>query len=157
MPTRPTMLNQPVIQLQPLPPRVCAHQYGPPAVGYFDVSSAIENATIKTKKHSTGQPIEAAIGPPFCQANANVVNVPASTEMIVNEIAKLVNPLHARERSCLYPSAASWRSSSVAAVAGRGGTSGVVIQSPLSRFASLLRERYAPFRVVSIRSFGAGI
>src|SRR5215210_667134 len=101
------MLNQPVIQLQPLPPRVWAHQYGPPAVGYLDVSSAIENATMSTKKHRIGQPQEAATGPPFCQAKANVVNVPASTEMIVNEIAKLVNPPHARASSCLYPSAAS--------------------------------------------------
>jgi hypothetical protein len=65
------------------------------------VSSAIENATISTKKQSTGQPIETAIGPPFCHANANVVNVPARTEMIVNEIAKFVNPDHARESSCL--------------------------------------------------------
>src|SRR5918999_3368364 len=101
MPTRPTMLNQPVIQLHPLPPRAWAHQYGPPAVGYLDVSSAIENATMSTKKQSTGQPIDAAIGPPFCHANAKVVNVPARTEMIVNEIAKLVNPLHARVSSCL--------------------------------------------------------
>ena len=55
---------------------------------------------MSTKAHRTGHPIEAAIGPPFCHANANVVNVPARTEMIVNEIAKLVNPLQARERSC---------------------------------------------------------
>src|SRR4051794_26211670 len=98
-PTRPTMLNQPVIQLQPLPPRSCAHQYGPPAVGYREVSSAIEKATIRTNAHSTGQPIETAMGPPFCQANENVVNVPARTEMIVNEIAKFVKPDHARESS----------------------------------------------------------
>ena len=95
------MLNQPVIQLQPLPPRSCAHQYGPPAVGYRDVSSAMEKATISTKKHSTGQPIETAIGPPFCHAKENVVNVPARTEIIVNEIAKFVNPDQARESSCL--------------------------------------------------------
>src|ERR671922_2373414 len=100
MPTRPTMLNQPVIQLHPLPPRSCAHQYGPPAVGYLEVSSAIEKATMSTNAHRIGQPHEAAIGPPFCHANANVVNVPARTEMIVNEIAKFVNPLHARESSC---------------------------------------------------------
>ncbi len=48
---------------------------------------------MSTKTQSTGQPIETAIGPPFCQAKAKVVNVPARTEMIVNEIAKLVNPL----------------------------------------------------------------
>jgi hypothetical protein len=93
------MLNQPVIQLQPLPPSLWAHQYGPPAVGYAEVSSAIENATMRTKAQRIGQPIEAAIG--FCQAKANVVKVPARTEMIVNEIAKFVNPLHARESSCL--------------------------------------------------------
>ena len=46
---------------------------------------------MSTKKQSTGQPIETAIGPPFCQAKPKVVNVPARTEMIVNEIAKLVN------------------------------------------------------------------
>src|SRR5918999_148339 len=101
MPTSPTMLNQPVIQLQPLPPRSWAHQYGPPAVGYREVSSAMEKATMSTKAHSTGHPIEAAIGPPFCHANANVVKVPARTEMIVNEIAKLVSPLHAPDSSCL--------------------------------------------------------
>ena len=56
---------------------------------------------MSTKKQSTGQPIETAIGPPFCQAKAKVVNVPARTEMIVNEIAKLVNPDQARESSCL--------------------------------------------------------
>ena len=45
--------------------------------------------------------METAIGPPFCHANANVVNVPARTEMIVNEIAKFVNPDQARESSWL--------------------------------------------------------
>ena len=75
------MLNHPVIQLQPLPPRwMRAPGPGPPAVGYFEVSSAIEKATMSTKKHSTGHPIEAAIGPPFCQAKEKVVNVPARTE-----------------------------------------------------------------------------
>ncbi len=56
---------------------------------------------MSTNAQMIGHPIEAAIGPPFCQAKAKVVNVPARTEMIVNEIAKLVNPLHARESSCL--------------------------------------------------------
>ena len=56
---------------------------------------------MSTSAHSTGQPIDAAIGPPFCQAKPNVVNVPARTEMIVNEIAKFVNPDHARASSCL--------------------------------------------------------
>jgi hypothetical protein len=49
----------------------------------------------------TGQPIEMTSGPPFAQAVPKVVNVPARTEMIVNEMAKLVNPDQARESSCL--------------------------------------------------------
>ena len=56
---------------------------------------------MSTKKQMIGQPIEIPTGPPFCHAKENVVNVPARTEMIVNEIAKLVKPLHARESSCL--------------------------------------------------------
>ena len=56
---------------------------------------------MSTNAHRIGQPHDTATGPPFCQANANVVNVPARTEMIVNEIAKFVNPDHARESSCL--------------------------------------------------------
>src|SRR5215218_7773277 len=101
IPIRPTMLNQPVIQLQPLPPRSWAHQEGPPAVGYLEVSSAIEKATISTKAHRIGHPIEAAIGPPFCHAKAQLVNDPARTEMIVKEIAKFVNALQPRLSSCL--------------------------------------------------------
>ncbi len=69
-------------------------------MGYFEVSSAIEKATMSTKKQITGQPIETAIGPPFCQAKGKAVKVPARTEMIVNEIAKLVKPPQARESSC---------------------------------------------------------
>src|SRR6188472_2400138 len=111
MPTSPTMLNQPVNQLQPGPPRRAAHQYGPPAVGKAEVSSDIDTATSSTKQQITGQPIEAAIGPPAFHAWPNVVNVPARTEMIVNEIAKFEKLLHARTSSCLYPSSASLRSS----------------------------------------------
>ena len=48
-----------------------------------------------------GQPSEIAIGPPLDHANAKAVKHPASTEMIVNEIAKLVKPDHSRESSCL--------------------------------------------------------
>src|SRR5215212_156634 len=101
MPTRPTMLNQPVIQLQPLPPSSWAHQYGPPAVGYLEVSSAMDNATMRTRTQRTGHPIDAAIGPPFVHAKPNAVTVPARTEMIVNEIAKFVNADQPRESSCL--------------------------------------------------------
>ena len=46
---------------------------------------------MSTKTQISGQPSETAIGPPFSQAKGNAVNVPARTEMIVNEIAKLVN------------------------------------------------------------------
>src|SRR3954451_4167628 len=101
MPTRPAMLNQPVNQLQPAPPSFAAHQHAPPAVETADVSSPIETATSRTRTQRTGQPIDTAIGPPAFQATCVVVNVPARTEMIVNEIAKLVNPLQARWSSCL--------------------------------------------------------
>jgi hypothetical protein len=75
---------------------LAAHQYGPPAVGIAEVSSAIENATSRTKKHRIGQPIAIPAGPPAFQANEKFVTGPARTEMIVNEIAKFVKPLHAR-------------------------------------------------------------
>ena len=101
MPTRPTTLNQPVNQLQPAPPSLAAHQYGPPAVGKAEVSSAIDTPTSSTRQHSTGQPIEIAIGPPAFQPTWVVVKHPASTEMIVNEMAKLVKPPQARWSSCL--------------------------------------------------------
>src|SRR5437763_11120273 len=101
MPTRPTMLNQPVNQLQPGPPSFAAHQYGPPAVGIAEVSSAIDSATSSTNPQRIGQPIAIATGPPAFHANEKFVKQPARTEMIVNEIAKLVKLLHARESSCL--------------------------------------------------------
>src|SRR4051794_41697168 len=101
MPARREMSTRPVNQPQPAPPSLAAHQYGPPAVGNADVSSAIETATSRTRTQRTGQPIDTAIGPPAFQATCVVVNVPARTEMIVNEIAKLVNPLQARWSSCL--------------------------------------------------------
>ncbi len=60
----------------------------------------------------TGQPIEAAIGPPSFHACPKVVKQPLRMQMMVSEIAKLENPLQPRFSSCLYPRAAS-RSSSV--------------------------------------------
>ena len=101
MPTSPTMLNQPVNHDQPAPPSFAAHQYGPPAVGKAEVSSDIESATSKTKAQRTGQPIATDAGPPAVQANEKFVKQPARTEMIVNEIAKLVKLLQARVSSCL--------------------------------------------------------
>ena len=65
------------------------------------MSSAIEKATSRTKAHRTGQPIEIAIGPPAFHANPKFVKHPARTEMIVNEIAKLVKLLQPRASSCL--------------------------------------------------------
>src|SRR5579859_5207387 len=101
------MLNQPVIQLQPGLPSFADHQYGPPAVGNDDVSSAIEKATSSAPQHRSGHPIEIAIGPPAFHANEKFVTHPARTEMIVNEIAKLVKLLQPRWSSCLYPRSAS--------------------------------------------------
>jgi hypothetical protein len=56
---------------------------------------------MRTKKHRIGHPHETAIGPPLSHAKLNVVKHPARTEMIVNEMAKFVNPLQVR--------ASSWR------------------------------------------------
>ena len=60
-----------------------------------------------------GQPIEIATGPPLFHACANVVKHPAKMEMMENEIAKLENELQLRVSSCLYPSSAKRRSSSL--------------------------------------------
>ena len=60
-----------------------------------------------------GQPSEIAIGPPLFQPCAKVVKQPARMEMIENEIAKLEKLLQLRLSSCLYPSSAKRRSSSV--------------------------------------------
>ena len=40
----------------------------PPAVGYLDASSDIENATHRIRHEMTGQPIEMAIAPPLTHA-----------------------------------------------------------------------------------------
>ncbi len=60
----------------------------------------MQKAMIRIAHEITGQPIEIAIGPPLFQAWPYVVKQPARIEMIVNEIAKLENPLQARVRSC---------------------------------------------------------
>ncbi len=61
----------------------------------------------------SGQPMEIAIGPPLFQPCAKVVKQPARIEIIEKEIAKLEKPLQLRWSSCLYPSSAKRRSSSV--------------------------------------------
>src|SRR3954469_9160004 len=83
-----------------------------------------------------GQPHEIAIGPPLFHANEYAVKQPARTEMIVNEMAKLENELHARCRSCEYPSSAR-RSSSVraASVAMRAPPKGPVIRPKKETYA----------------------
>ena len=49
----------------------------------------------------SGHAHEMAIGPPLFHAWPYVVKHPARIEMIVKEIAKFENPLHARSSSCL--------------------------------------------------------
>ncbi len=73
----------------------------PPAVGYFDASSAIDRPTRSTSTLITGQPIEIATGPPAFHACPYVVKQPLRMQMIVSEIAKLENPLQPRFNSCL--------------------------------------------------------
>jgi hypothetical protein len=69
------------------------------------------NATLRMMMQTIGQPHEMATGPPRFHACGYVVKQPASTEMIVNEIAKLEKRDQPRASSCLYPSSASLCSS----------------------------------------------
>ena len=55
---------------------------------------------IRMRPQMIGQPHEIATGPPLFQAWPYVVKHPARIEMIENEIAKFVNPLHERSSSC---------------------------------------------------------
>ena len=68
---------------------------------------------MRMKAEMIGHPHEMAIGPPLFQAWPKVVKHPARIEMIENEMAKLEKPDQLRFSSCLYPSSASRRSSSV--------------------------------------------
>ena len=60
----PSRLNQPVNHDQTGPPSSFAHQYGPPAVGYADATSAMLKATARTMMQTIGHPQEMATGPP---------------------------------------------------------------------------------------------
>src|SRR3954451_1201730 len=86
----------------------------PPAVGYAETSSDMQNPMIRIGMEISGQPHEIATGPPLFQAWPYVVKQPARIEMIVNEIAKFWKPLQLRESSCLYPSCARRSSSRLA-------------------------------------------
>src|SRR3954454_882401 len=101
MPISPTTLNQPVNDDQAGPPSLCAHQYGPPAVGKAEVSSDMLTATARMMIAMTGQPIEIASAPPNCHAGLQSVTQRARTEMFEDEIAKLTNRAHPRSSSCL--------------------------------------------------------
>jgi len=67
---------------------------------------------ISIKAEINGQPIEIAKGPPLFHAWPKVVKQPERIEMIENEMAKLEKLDQVLLNSCLYPSAASKRSSS---------------------------------------------
>src|SRR3954447_26090274 len=66
--TRPSTVPQPVNHDQPGPPSFAAHQYGPPAVGYADASSAMQKAMIRMIPQMIRQAHEIAIGPPLFHA-----------------------------------------------------------------------------------------
>src|SRR5215218_10871738 len=103
----------------------------PPDVGYAETSSDMVKPTIRMKIEMIGQPHEIAIGPPLFQAWKNVVKQPARIEMIENEIAKLENPDHDRWSSCLYPSSARRRSSSLSFVS--SATCNLLVRGPRPR------------------------
>src|SRR5512138_1100338 len=87
----------------------------PPDVGNADTSSDMHRPMTRMNAEMIGQPHEIATGPPLFQAWPKVVKQPARIEMIEDEIAKLENPDHERESSCLYPSFARWSSSALSA------------------------------------------
>ncbi len=58
-------------------------------------------ATVMMIRQTIGHPQEMATGPPRFHACGYVVKHPASTEMIVNEIAKFENRDQPRFSSCL--------------------------------------------------------
>src|SRR5664279_5344235 len=85
----------------------------PPEVGNADTNSDMHSPMIRMNTEISGQPIEIAIGPPLFQACPKVVKQPARMEMIENEMAKFEKPDQLRLSSCLYPSSARRRSSSL--------------------------------------------
>src|SRR5450631_3862416 len=85
----------------------------PPDVGYADTSSDMDRPISRMNAAMIGQPIEMAIGPPLFHACPKVVKQPARMEMMENEMAKFEKPDQLRFSSCLYPSSASLRSSSL--------------------------------------------
>src|SRR4051794_39837815 len=85
----------------------------PPDVGNADTSSDMHSPMTRMNNDRIGQPHAIAAGPPLFQPAKNVVKQPARIEMIENEMAKLEKPDQLRLSSCLYPSSASLRSSSV--------------------------------------------
>src|SRR3954452_14675029 len=85
----------------------------PPDVGNADTSSDIVKPMIRMNALRIGQVHEIEIGPPLLMPAPKFVKQPARIEMIENEIAKLEKPDQLLLRSCLYPSSASFRSSSL--------------------------------------------
>ena len=73
----------------------------PPAVGIDETDLGHAQRDDQDEQETTGQPIDTMTGPPLFHAAKKLVKQPASTEMIENEIAKLVNPPQERSSSCL--------------------------------------------------------
>src|SRR3954463_8524245 len=92
----------------------------PPDVGNADTSSDMHGPRRRRTAEMLAQPMEIAMGPPLFQAWPNVVKQPARIEMMENEMAKFEKPDQERCSSCLYPSSARWRSSSVKGVSDIG-------------------------------------
>src|SRR5450755_3178739 len=85
----------------------------PPEVGKAETSSDMHRPITRINAEMMGQTIEMAIGPPLFHACPKVVKQPARMEMIENEMAKFEKPDQLRLSSCLYPSSARRRSSSL--------------------------------------------
>src|SRR5436305_14674618 len=92
----PARLSHAVPQPQPLPPRIDAQWYSPPAVGNAEATWPIVAATAREKRETSGQPSPIAAPPTLHRPRWNDVMPPATMQMIASEMAKLENPLMRR-------------------------------------------------------------
>src|SRR3954447_23971608 len=92
----------------------------PPEVGKADTSSDIVKPMMRMNTLRIGHDHEIEIGPPLFQPAPKFVKHPARIEMIENEIAKFEKPDQLRFSSCVQPSSASRRSSSLSCVSDMG-------------------------------------
>src|SRR4051812_13454757 len=89
--TSPARLNQAVTQPQPLPPRMLAQWYSPPAVGKAEATWPMVSATTSENRQQVGQPSPMLAPPTLHRPTWKDVTPPARMQMIDSDRAKLEN------------------------------------------------------------------